>query len=81
MTHHLAARPLPPLTDLQRRIIWGIENGESVYDLEEHLDIHHDTVRDHERKLKRRLGCAARAQLPAAARAAYGALYEQPATA
>jgi DNA-binding CsgD family transcriptional regulator len=72
---------LPPLTDTQRRIIWGIENGETVYDLEEHLGIHHDTVREHERKLKRRLGCDTRGELPFAARATYGTLYDQPATA
>lgn len=75
------ARPLPPLTDLQRRIIWGIENGEQLYDLEEHLGVHHDTIRAQVRKLKRRLGCSEMAALPYAARAAYGTLYETPVTA
>lgn len=72
---------LPPLTDLQRRIIWGIEQGATLDDLQEDLGIHRDTVREHERKLKQRLGCADRLELPFAARAAYGDLYERPMTA
>ena len=74
----MATTTIPPLTDLQRRIIWGIENGDTQADLEEALGIHRDTVREHERKLKRRLGCDDRLELPFAARAAYGELYEEP---
>jgi DNA-binding CsgD family transcriptional regulator len=67
---------LPPLTDVQRRIVWGIANGATRDDLAEELGINAYSVRDHEVKLRRRLGVADRVDLPAAVEAAYGPLYD-----
>ncbi len=61
--------PMPTLSDLQRRIVWRIEEGDTQDEIAEYLGVHVDTLREHERKLKRRYNAENRLDLPGAVRA------------